>query len=52
MTEYSTARGQKIMMAQAFGMPTDMIGAVNTNRVGDHGADPLGWRHVPHGAER
>lgn len=53
MTDYSTADGQKRLMSESMGLPSDTyIRKVNTSRVGDHGSDPLGdgtYRMVPSG---
>lgn len=50
---YATAEGQKRMMAESMGLPSDTyIRTVNTAATGDYGADPLGdgkFRMVPSG---
>ena len=49
----STALGQKHLMYESGGMPTDHIGQkIRTDAAGDYGADPLGdgsFRMVPSG---
>lgn len=51
---YSTADGQKRLMAEAIGLPSDTYirKAVNLDREGDYGADPVGdglHRMIPSG---
>jgi len=51
--DYSTASGQKRLMAEAMGLPADTyLKKVDISKGGDHGADPLGngtFRMVPSG---
>ena len=52
--DYSTANGQRRMMAESVGMPSDtyLRKAIDLTRPGDYGADPLGdgtFRMVPSG---
>jgi hypothetical protein len=51
--DYSTAAGQKKLMAESMGLPSDTYSrTVNTRAPGDHGADPVGdgtFRMVPSG---
>jgi hypothetical protein len=54
MTDYSTADGQKRLMAESVGMSPDTYArrTINLHRPGDYGADPLGdgrFRMVPSG---
>lgn len=50
---YSTAEGQKRLMAESVGLPSDTYTRkVNTAAIGDYGADPIGdgtFRMVPSG---
>jgi len=50
---YSTAEGQKRLMAESMGLPSDTYTRkVNTATPGDYGADPIGdgtFRMVPSG---
>jgi len=51
---YSTAEGQKALMAESVGLPSDTYQrkAINVARAGDYGADPIGdgtFRMVPSG---
>lgn len=50
---YSDADGQKKLMAEAMGLPSDTYTrTVNVNADGDYGADPVGsgmFRMVPSG---
>lgn len=52
-SDYSTATGQKRLMAESMGLPPDTYTRkVNVAAVGDYGADPLGdgtFRMVPSG---
>lgn len=52
MYDRSTADGQKRMMAESMGLPTDtyLRRTIDTNAPGDYGADPIGdgtFRMVP-----
>lgn len=52
--DYSTAEGQKRLMAESVGMPSDTYTRrpIDLRRGGDYGADPLGdgtFRMVPSG---
>ena len=52
--DYSTADGQKRLMAESMGMPSEtyLPRQVNTAKSGDYGADPIGdgtFRMVPSG---
>jgi hypothetical protein len=52
--DYSTSEGQKRLMAESVGMPSDtyLPKRVDTAKAGDYGADPLGdgtFRMVPSG---
>ena len=54
MADYSTAEGQKRLMAESMGLPADTYTSrpVNLAKAGDYGADPLGdgrFRMVPSG---
>lgn len=54
MTDYSTADGQKRLMAESMGLPSDTYTrkVVDTAARGDHGADPVGdgmFRMIPSG---
>lgn len=53
MTDYSTAHGQKRMMAESMGLPSDTYTrTIDTLAPGDYGADPIGdgtFRMVPSG---
>lgn len=50
---YSTANGQKRLMAEAMGLPSDTYTRkINITSEGDYGADPIGdgtFRMVPSG---
>lgn len=50
---YSTADGQKRLMAESIGLPSDTyLKKINLAAVGDYGADPIGdgtFRMVPSG---
>lgn len=52
-SEYATAEGQKIMMAESMGLPSNTYTRkVDTSLAGDYGADPLGdgmFKMVPSG---
>ena len=49
--DYSTADGQKRLMAESVGLPSDAyLKKINLAAVGDYGADPIGdgtFRMVP-----
>lgn len=52
--DYSTADGQKRLMAESMGLPSDayLSRPIRTDRPGDYGADPIGdgtFRMVPSG---
>lgn len=51
--DYSSADGQKRLMAESVGLPADTyLKKINTTRSGDYGSDPLGdgmFRMVPSG---
>lgn len=52
--DHTTADGQKRMMAESMGLPSDTYirRAVDTRVPGDHGADPIGdgtFKMVPSG---
>jgi len=51
--DYSTADGQKRLMAESAGLPSDTyLKKINLVAVGDYGADPMGdgtFRMVPSG---
>lgn len=52
--DYTTADGQKRMMAESVDMPSDtyLRRAVDTGAPGDHGADPIGdgtFKMIPSG---
>ena len=54
MTDYSTGDGQKRLMAESMGLSSDTYArrAIDVNRPGDYGADPMGdgtFRMVPSG---
>jgi len=53
VADYSTADGQKRLMAESVGLPPDTYTRkVDTRRVGDYGADPIGdgmFRMIPSG---
>jgi len=54
MTDYSTGEGQKRLMAESMGLPSDtyLARSVDVSRAGDYGADPIGdgtFRMVPSG---
>ena len=53
MTNYSTADGQKRLMAESMGLPSDTYTrTIEFNSTGDYGADPMGdgtFRMVPSG---
>ena len=52
MANYSTADGQKRLMAESMGLPSDTYTRKIVHRAGDYGADPLGdgtFRMVPSG---
>lgn len=52
-TDYSTADGQKRMMAESLGLPSDTyLRKIRMDAPGDYGADPIGdgtFRMVPSG---
>ena len=49
--DYSTAEGQKRLMAESMGLPSDTYSRrVDTSKPGDYGSDPIGdgmFRMVP-----
>lgn len=50
--DYSTARGQKRLMAESMGLPSDTYTRTVKIAAGDYGADPIGdgtFRMVPSG---
>ena len=54
MSRYADAEGQKRLMAESMGLPSDTYTRkpVDLTRAGDHGADPIGdgtFRMVPSG---
>lgn len=53
-SRYSTADGQRRLMAESMGLPSDtyLRRIIRTNQPGDYGADPIGdgmFRMVPSG---
>lgn len=53
MSDYTSADGQKRLMAESMGLPSDTYTRkINTAKAGDYGADPIGggmFRMVPSG---
>lgn len=53
MTDYSTSEGQKRLMAESMGLPSDTYTRkLDLSKQGDYGADPIGdgtFRMVPSG---
>ena len=52
MRDYSTAEGQKRLMAESMGLPSDTYIRRVISKPGDYGSDPLGdgrFRMVPSG---
>lgn len=54
MTDYSTGEGQKRLMAESVGLPSDTYTrkVINTNAPGEYGSTPIGdgtFRMVPSG---
>lgn len=52
--DYSTSEGQKLLMAESMGLPSDTYARriIDTSAPGDYGADPVGdgtFRMVPSG---